>query len=402
MNSETRMRRGNSSVMVLLLSLVLIFGMSTWFSAAAVLPQLQKILQISQGAGAWLTISVQIGFVFGALISSILNLSDIVLPKHVIFAGALGSAVVNLLIQSATTTTSVILLRFGTGFFLAGVYPPAFKILSTWFKERRGLALGILAAAIVLGNGVPHLVNGLGGLNWRLVINSTSVLALMSGLIAEFFVYDGPFPFPKAVFDPRQINQIISNRGVRMAALGYIGHMWELFALFAWFPLFFTDFLLAKGIVVGTKPSFAAFLLFSAGAVGCWLGGVIATRIGKINTNILMLAISGTCSLTIGLLFNAPLWVMIFMTILWGISVVADSAQFSALVTEYAHQSYVGTALSLQLASGFTITVVTIWLIPLLQENIGWKWAFAFLAPGPILGILSMLRLKSGRTITNV
>jgi MFS family permease len=383
-----------------LMATTLVLSMSTWFSASAVLPQLRGMWNLSPGTSAWLTIAVQIGFVCGAIVSSLLNLPDIIAPRHVILGGAIGAAAANALVQVAGGPAVGIPLRFATGFFLAGVYPPAFKLMSTWFRGGRGLALGVLAAAIVVGNGMPHLVNGLGGLDWRVVIYATSALTVVGGLIAEFAVKQGPYPFPTAVFDPRQAGRVFGNRGVRLATLGYVGHMWELFAVYAWFYAFFADALRAWGAPVGSTAAYATFAMFAAGGLGCWLGGMLADRWGKPRTAALMLVVSGSCSLLIGLLFGASPWLILLVGLVWGFTVVADSAQFSTMVTEYADQAYVGTALTLQLATGFTVTVATIWLIPLLQQVLGWRWAFAILAPGPILGVLAMLRLKLGRAAT--
>lgn len=369
--------------------------MSTWFSASAVIPQLRQAWDLSSSAAAWLTIAVQLGFVTGALVSSLLNLSDIVSPRHVILGGTAGAAVVNLLLLVAPGPTVGIPLRFATGFFLAGVYPPAFKLMSTWFKQGRGLALGVLAAAIVVGNGLPHLVNGLGGLEWRVVIVVTSALTLTGGLITEFGIRQGPFPFPEATFDPRQAARVMANRGVRLATIGYIGHMWELFAMYAWFAVFFADALVAQDIEVGSAAAYATFGIFLAGALGSWVGGILSDRWGRAKTTILMMTISGTCAVFIGFFFGSSIWLVLLIGLVWGFTVVADSAQFSTMVTELADQSYVGTALTLQLAAGFTITVATIWLIPLLEATFSWRWAFAILALGPLVGVLSMLRLRA-------
>jgi MFS family permease len=369
--------------------------MSTWFSASAVIPQLRETWALSPTAAAWLTIAVQIGFVCGALVSSLLNLADIVSPRHVILGGAIGAAAANALLQLVGGPAIGIPLRFATGFFLAGVYPPAFKLMSTWFRESRGLALGVLAAAIVVGNGVPHLVNGLGGLDWRVVIYATSVLTLVGGLITELTVKQGPFPFPTATFNPSQAGRVLANRGVRLATIGYVGHMWELFAMYAWFSIFFAEALTTHGVTVGSTAAYATFAIFLAGGLGCWGGGIMADRWGRTKTTMLMMVISGSCAVFIGLLFGSSPWLVLLVGLVWGFTVVADSAQFSTMVTELADQSYVGTALTLQLAAGFTITVATIWLIPLFQEALGWRWAFAVLAPGPLLGVLAMLHLKS-------
>jgi len=378
-----------------LTSIVLILSVSTWFSASAVIPQLRDLWELSATTSAWLTIAVQIGFVCGAIISSLFNLADIMAPRHIIFVGAVGAAIANLLLIVAGGPAMGIPLRFATGFFIAGIYPPAFKLMSTWFREERGLALGILAGALGAGNGSPHLVNALGGLDWQVVIYATSSMTFLGGLIAEITIRQGPYPFPAAIFDPRQIRLAFSNRGVRLATLGYVGHMWELFAMAAWFVVFFADALRTRGLSVGSTAAFVTFGVFFCGAIGCWLGGVMADRWGRTRTTILMMAVSGSCALLIGFFFGTSPRLLLVISLIWGFTIVADSAQFSTMVTELADQAYVGTALTLQLAAGFAVTVATIWLIPILETAIGWRWAFAFLVPGPALGILAMLRLKS-------
>jgi MFS family permease len=381
--------------MLVFLSIALVSSWSTWFSAAAVIPQLRSAWELTSSSAAWLTIAVQLGFVVGALVSSLFNIADIISPKHVIMGGAVGAALANSLMLSAGGPEAVIPLRFATGFFLAGVYPPAFKLISTWFREDRGLALGVLAGAIVVGGGVPHLINGLGGLDWQIVILVTSVQCLIGGLIAEFVVREGPYPFPTAVFDPRQIGLALTNRGVRLAALGYVGHMWELFAMYAWILIFFIDLFEVYGVGTASTAAFLVFFITFVGAIGSWVGGILADKWGRTNTAILMMGISGTCAILIGLQFNTNLYLVLLIGLIWGFTAVADSAQFSTMVTETADQSYIATALTLQLAAGFVVTIVTIWLIPILQESYSWRWAFAFLAPGPLVGILAMLRLRS-------
>jgi MFS family permease len=267
--------------------------------------------------------------------------------------------------------------------------------MATWFRKGRGIALGILVGAIVVGQGMPHLVNGLGGLDWRLVIYATSALTLAGGLIAEFAVWEGPFPFPRAKFDPRQLGRVFANRGVRLASFGYFGHMWELFAMYAWFLVFFSEQLATRRDLAASAAPYATFAVIGIGGIGCWVGGVLGDRWGRTRTTALMMAASGTCCLLIGLLFGAPTWLVLAVSLVWGFTVVGDSAQFSTIVTEVADQAYVGTALTLQLAGGFILTVATIWVIPVLADTVGWRWAFAFLAPGPALGVLAMLRLKS-------
>lgn len=378
-----------------LLASALVLSMTTWFSASAVVPQLREEWGLSGSAAAWLTIAVQLGFVCGALVSSLLNLSDIVSPRRVLLVGSFGAAVSNGLFGVAGGAAVGVPLRFSTGFFLAGVYPPALKLMSTWFRKGRGIALGTLVGALTVGSAMPHLVNGLGGLEWAVVIYATSALTLAGGLISGFAVKEGPFPFPTATFDPRQVGRVFANRGVRLACLGYFGHMWELYAMWAWFLVFFSEALSNRGGALGPAAAYATFAVIGTGGLGCLAGGVLGDRWGRTKTTALMMAVSGACALLIGFLIGAPTWILLSVGLVWGFTVVADSAQFSTMVTELADQAYVGTALTLQLAVGFTLTVATIWLIPLLVSAVGWGWAFASLAPGPALGVLAMLRLRS-------
>ncbi|HUP32431.1 MAG TPA: MFS transporter [Gaiellaceae bacterium] len=370
-----------------LLALALVLSMSTWFSASAVLPQLRDEWGIGNTAGAWLTIAVQLGFVAGALGSSVVNLADVRSARAVIVAGSLGAAGANVGLLAVSSAAGAIPLRFLTGVFLAGVYPPALKLMSTWFVRGRGTALGILVGALSVGSAAPHLVNGLGGLDWQLVVAVTSALTAAGALVVLAGVHEGPFPFPRAVFDPRQAGLVFRNRGVRLASLGYFGHMWELYAMWAWFGVFAAERLYADR----ADAAVATFAVIAAGGIGCIAGGLAGDRFGRPETTAACMVASGLCALSIGLV---PHGLALAVGLVWGFTVVADSAQFSTLVTEHADQAYVGTALTLQLAVGFTLTVTTIWLLPTLVDGVGWDYAFAFLAAGPALGVAAMLRLR--------
>jgi MFS family permease len=381
-------------VPLVVLTMALVFGLSTWFSATAVVPQLEVAWVLSATAKAWLTISVVLGFVVGALVSALLNIPDRVRPQIVMLVGCVGAGFANLGLVWAGGSEVGIPLRFVTGFLIAGVYPPSFKLISTWYRQGRGLAFGVLAAGIIFGNSLPHLVNAVGGVAWESVISVTSVLSIVGGVLA-LVVKDGPFPFPPSRFDPAQMGRIFSNRGVRLASIGYFGHMWELFAMAAWFVVFFGDHLVEQGGDALPGAAFVTFLVIAMGAAGSWVGGAIADRWGRTNFTAAMLTVSGLCSLGIGLLFTGPTWAVVLVGLIWGFTVVADSAQFSAIVTEVGDQSYVGTALTMQIAVGFTISAATIWLIPIVEEAVSWRWAFSLLALGPLVGIIAMLRLRS-------
>jgi MFS family permease len=379
------------------LAVALVLCLTTWFSASAVIPQLRREWQLTDGTAAWLTIAVQLGFVAGALGSSIFNVSDVFPARRVIVVGAIGAALMNVLILTSSSGTAALPLRFATGFFLAGVYPPALKLMATWFRHGRGTALGVLVGAVTLGTALPHLVNAMGGLDWRVVIVATSLLTLAGSAIVGLRLREGPYPFPKAVFDPRQARLVLTNSGVRLASLGYFGHMWELYAMWAWFVVFFADVLRVSGMPSESSAALATFLVIGAGAVGCWGAGVVADRVGRERVSSIAMMVSGACAAAIGLFIGAGPAAVLTIGVIWGLTVVADSAQFSTLVTELADQAYVGTALTLQLAAGFTLTVVTIWLIPLVEDALSWRWAFAFLVPGPVVGVAAMRRLSMVR-----
>jgi MFS family permease len=370
-----------------LLAAALVLSMSTWFSASAALPQLREEWELGSTAGAWLTIAVQLGFVAGALLSSVLNVADVRSARTVIAVGAGGAAAANLGLLAVSGAATAIPLRFLTGAFLAGVYPPALKLMATWFVRGRGTALGILVGALTVGSAAPHLVNGLGGLDWRVVVGVTSALTAAGGAIVLLGVHEGPYPFPAATFDPRQAGLVFHNRGVRLASLGYFGHMWELYAMWAWFAVFAADELYASD----AKAALATFAVIAVGGVGCVVAGVAGDRLGRPETTAACMVVSAACALAIGVV---PSGVALAVALVWGFAVVADSAQFSTLVTEHANQAYVGTALTLQLATGFTLTVATIWLVPYVVEAAGWAAAFSLLAAGPILGVVAMLRLR--------
>ena len=377
-----------------LMTAVIILTMTTWFSASAVIPQLREDWGLSTGESSLLTIAVQAGFVAGALISALLNLADVFPARRVLWLSAAGAAVANAAIVFADGPEVAIPLRFLTGAFLAGVYPVTLKIMSTWFLRGRGVALGIIIGGLTIGSALPHFVNGVGGLQWQGVILATSALTVAGAALTAAAVREGPFPFPQATFDPRQAGQVFANRGVRLASIGYFGHMWELYAMWAWFLAFFAESLARDGHPnAENAAALGTFAVIGIGAVGCWLGGVLGDRWGRTKTTAAAMAVSGVSAILAGFVFGGPFLLVLAVGLVWGFAVVADSAQFSTIVSEVADQLYVGTALTLQLAVGFSLTVVTIWLVPILRDGIGWEWTFAFLAPGPAIGIVAMLYL---------
>ena len=379
--------------MLVVLAVALVLSMSTWFSASAVVPQLREDWGLSDGAAAWLTIAVQLGFVGGAVLSSLLNLSDVLPVRTIMIVSSLGAAGVNLLLLVADGPGVALPLRFLTGAFLAGLYPPALKLMATWFTKGRGTALGVMVGALTLGSALPHLVNALGGLEWRTVIAATSVATATGAAIVWALVREGPFPVPPAVFDVRQARLVFADRRIVLTSIGYFGHMWELYAMWAWFLVFFRASLVESETADGSFAAAATFAVIGIGAAGCYVGGVLGDRWGRARLNLWSLAVSGACAVVIGLTFGRAPWLVLVVALVWGFAIVADSAQYSTLVTEHADQRYVGTALTLQLAGGFLLTVVTIWLIPWLESAASWRAAFLLLVPGPLVGMEAMRRL---------
>ena len=296
--------------------------------------------RLSTGGAAWLTLAVQLGFVAGTLVSAIGNLPDVFRTRRFIGACAFLAAASNALFAVATRGLPLALvLRFATGFFLAGVYPPAMKVLATWFRRGRGLALGVLIASLTLGKAVPYLVNAVGTGRWRTDVLWISILAAAGGLIVLLFVGDGPYATPVAPFDPRQMGRVFANRGVRLAAFGYFGHMWELYAMWTWAPIMIRESFEKTG-APAALANFAGFLVIGAGAIGCIGAGLVADRVGRTLVTSWAMGVSGACCLVAGFLFGASPALLLAVAIVWGASVVADSAQFSAAVTELSDPLY--------------------------------------------------------------
>ena len=369
--------------------------MSTWFSTAAVLGQLRSDWTLSDTQASWLTIVVQIGFVVGAVVSSSTNLADRIPPLRLILVGSMGAATSNALIVVLDGFEGAVVARFVTGAFLALVYPPALKSMSGWFTKGRGLALGVMIAALTVGSALPHLINALGGLAWQSTLLAASALTVIGGLIADRRCLPGPFAAPSAPFDPKQIGRIIGNRDFRLASAGYFGHMWELYAMWAWIAAFYGDVFSSNRIA-----SLAAFAAIGSGAGGSIYAGVMSDRRSRPRAAGIAMKWSAALALVTGFLIDVPWPLPVVAGLVWGFWVVADSAQFSAIVTESCDLRYVGTALTMQLAAGFVLTVFTIFLVPVIRDAAGWGWAFALLVPGPVLGAWAMHRLERTQTAT--
>ena len=385
-----------------LLSTAELLGMALWFSGSAVVPALSREWELTPSQISWLAIAVQLGFVAGTLISAALNLPDIITTRHLFAISSFLGAAVNLIFGLyVTEPNTAIVLRFLTGICLAGVYPPGMKIMATWFRERRGMALGVLVGALTMGKATPYLVNALGSDNWRSNILFVSFLAAIGGLIVLLFVSDGPHALPRAKFDATQIVKVFSNRGVRLASFGYFGHMWELYGMWIWIPVMIRASLAAQN----GDPQLAelgSFLVIGAGAIGCVVAGLLADRVGRTLVTSWAMAISGSCCLVIGLLYGGNPLLLLLVAVIWGATVVADSAQFSSCVTELGDPQYIGTALTIQMCVGFLLTTISIELIPKAVSAWSWRYAFMILAPGPLFGVLAMLRLRGLPEAVNI
>ena len=375
-------------------AIIVILTLTTWYSATAVTVDLTRDWGQSGSQIAWLTNAVQLGFVIGAILSAFLSISDVFSLVKVIAVSAALAGLFNALLLLQTGPSGAILARFFTGMALAGVYPPALKLMATWFTTGRGLALGLLVGALTLGSALPYLLQGFGaGASWRAIVVLTSIMAIAAGVFALFTLGEGPAPFAKSKVNPRLMAQVVRQKSVMLANYGYFGHMWELYAMWGWF-LAYSRAASESGLVIA-NASWLTFAVIAAGAPGCVFGGWLADRIGRCRTTALMMAISGSSALLIGFFFAGPTWIFVTVALIWGATVVADSAQFSAAVTELSDPRFVGSALAFQMGIGFSITIVAVWVTPRIADFLGsWQWAFLILLPGPILGILAMLKLR--------
>ncbi|OCX66224.1 MFS transporter [Thioclava sp. SK-1] len=380
--------------MLTLMCIGVVGVMTTWFSATAIVPELIIDWRLTTAQATWLTNAVQAGFVTGAIAASLVSLPDIMPMQRLMTGAALVAALANAMLLLEPSAAGAITARFVTGVALAGVYPPALKLMATWFSHGRGLALGFLIAALTLGSSMPHLLRALtDGIAWQAVVIGTSALTLIAAGIFGFCVHEGPYGFGRATFNPRQSLHVFTDKALWLANLGYFGHMWELYAMWAWILAFATAAQAQMGLPFGSA-SMLSFVVVGSGVIGCILGGVLSDRIGRCWTTAGMMLVSGTCALTIGFLFDGPAWALGVVAVIWGITVIGDSAQFSAAVTELADSHFVGTAVTLQMGIGFALTVVAIWAVPLMAQAVGWQWGFLILVPGPVIGVIAMLALR--------
>ena len=386
-----------------LLGIAELFGMSLWFAASAVSPQLRAIWGLTPSEAGWLTTIVQFGFVCGTASIAVLNLADLVPAGRLFSACALMGAAANAAILAVPGYRMALVTRFLTGFFLAGVYPPAMKMISTWFRAERGLAIGVIVGALTVGKATPYLVRAIPHVGVRPVVLVASGGAIVAALLVAVGYSDGPFPFTSRPFSWRHVGDVVAVREWRLATTSYLGHMFELYAFWTWIPAF-----LAASVATGNGGGFRAsrfisllaFTTIAIGGLGSVWGGLFADRRGRERLVSISLLVSGSCCLASGFLFGKPLWVLGALAMTWGFFVIADSAQFSALVTESVPTHAVGTALTVQTSLGFLLTMLPMQLVPVIAQHAGWRWGFAVLALGPLAGIAAIRKLASLRRST--
>jgi MFS family permease len=382
--------------MLSLLGVTQLLAMSVWFTASAIAAQLAALWGLDPGTAAGLTTAVQLGFVAGTALAAVLNLADLVPARSYVAISALMAGVANASLLIAPDPGAALISRFFTGFFLAGVYPPAMKMAATWFTASRGLAIGVIVGALTVGKALPYLVGAMAELDYRIVIYTTSAGAVFAACLVLAGYRDGPFAFPRRTFSWSLAGLIMRHRPTRLAITSYLGHMWELYAMWAALSLFFLHVFTGQGEPLADAMVLAGLVTFAAiaaGGPGSLLAGIWADRYGRERVAGVAMAVSGGCALVLGWLAAAPVALVIALALVWGFAVVADSAQFSALVTEVAPPHAVGTALTLQTSLGFLLTAGTIALTFAVAAAWGWGPAFSLLAAGPAFGIVQLIRL---------
>ena len=378
---------------LVVVSLAEMLAISVWLVSSAIAKELAQDWNLHSWQTGALTTSVQLGFVAGTLLAALLNLADIWSNRFYFLGCAILAGFANAGLLWCNGFETALVSRFFVGFFLAGVYPPAMKMIATWFQASRGFAIGTLIGALALGKATPFLLRAIQVDQWQSVVMASSLAAFVGAMLVGVLYRDGPFPFQKRKFSFSLVLNVLRDQKTRLAIGGYLGHMWELYAMWVWIGAFLSA---AAKQAEGVSESIVDLVTFSVigvGAIGCIVGGILADQFGRERFVNAAMAVSGLCCILIGLVFAANFWLCVGVALVWGFAVVADSAQFSTMVTEVSPQHAVGTALTLQTSLGFLLTTVTIQLVSVIKSEFGWDYAFVILALGPVFGIIAILRL---------
>ncbi|MDA2924322.1 MFS transporter [Acidobacteria bacterium AH-259-L09] len=391
-------RTANWSLAVVSTAVLLVS--STWFSGTAITPHLIQSWQLTPGEGAWLTISVQLGFICGTFLYAFLNLADIFNARWVFFVSALLGAAFNAAFAFLAQNIGMALaFRALTGITLAGIYPVGMKLVVSWFRSGLGWRLGVMVGALTMGTAFPYLMQVIGSeFDWRNLTGAASVLAIAGGCLVLIALSDGPYLKARAEFDPSMLWRVFEHLPFRRTAFGYFGHMWELYAFWSMVIFYLGARFQSNNPSQNAWLSFLVFLTIGIGSMGCILGGWVSQWIGEREVARFSLLVSGLLCLTSGVIYELDLWLITMLLLLWGFFVVSDSPQFSALATRYCPPEFTGTALTVQNGIGFAITVISIQVTPWMANITGWQWAFTFLAIGPLFGLYFVNQLPQSKT----
>ena len=370
-------------------------GTSLWFAGNAILADLQSTMNVDINDTGIVTSAIQLGFITGTLVFAFFAISDRYSPRKLFLVCSILGSFSNLLIYFiADNLFSLLVLRFITGFFLTGIYPIGMKIAAGWYKKGLGNAIGLLVGALVLGTAFPHLIKSTGGsLPWEQVLFFVSAVSFAGGILMYLLVPDGPHISSGTKFNPKAILTIFKYKELRSSALGYFGHMWELYTFWAFIPLILNYYI--KLNPVELNISFWAFIIIGSGSVGCIVGGVISKKAGSAKVAFFQLALSGICCLISPLMFYTSAPIFLTFLIFWGIVVVGDSPQYSAIIALSAPKELVGSALTFVNSIGFAITIVSIWVVSQFTGIIDTSFILIILVIGPMAGLISMKPLLS-------
>lgn len=374
-------------------------SLSLWFSATAVIPVLKLNFAIDDARASLFSSIVAVGYVAGTLVSAVLGLADRLPPRLFFMMAAFVAATANAaILLFEPTSVFVIVLRFVTGMCIAGLYPVGMKIASSWADGDSGFLIGVIVGGLTLGAAAPHLLNALGSLDWYFTLITTSMLAATAGLLINA-VELGPAQGKAPPFQPSAVFKAWTIPPIRLANFGYVGHLWELYAMWAWIAVFLqASFVAALGrnsIATERWASLTTFAVIGVGALTSVAVGRLSDDLGRTAITAGLMLVSGACAVFVGLLFGANPWLVTAACLLWGATIVPDAPQTSACIIELSESTYVGTMLTVQTCVGFLLTLVPVHLVPKLVEAVGWQFAFVPLAIGPLLGALSMWRLRS-------